>query len=122
MLLRIDGIPQPVERRLWAPLDPHTTRKSRPCASCHSQEALRDTFPAEGETTREKARLLDSNERLRVLRVGKCVTCHDRYEDPVYAGFEQSMSRLRRARDRAAPAADAGDAVTRCKARPDDVD
>ena len=103
MTLTIDGIARPVERTLWAPLDPHTTGASRPCASCHPSGALEVVYPAVGEATRPRARTLDADERARVAAVGRCVPCHGRYEDPVYRDFAASVRvaelRSRRAGD-----------------------
>lgn len=103
MTLTIDGIARPVERTLWAPLDPHTTGASRPCASCHPSGALDAVYPAIGEATRPRARTLDPRERARVATVGRCVPCHGGYEDIVYRDFSESLRvaelRARRAGD-----------------------
>jgi hypothetical protein len=93
MHLRIDGTAEPaIERTLWAPLDPHTTSASRPCATCHVSG---DAYPLAGGTTRTTARLLDAAERERIARVGRCISCHARYDDAVYADFGASVKRLR---------------------------
>jgi hypothetical protein len=105
MRLRIDGATpaspgtargseHAIERTLYAPLDPHTTGKARACASCHAPARAEDVYPLTGETTRSTARLLDAAERGRVFRVGRCLGCHARYEDPVFADFTESARRL----------------------------
>jgi hypothetical protein len=114
MTLRIDGIARPIERRLWAPLDPHTTRQSRACASCHSEEALRTTFPSEGDTTRVGARLLDDQARARVREVSRCLPCHERYDDRIYERFEESVSRWKRSLARRKTLSASNDPVDRC--------
>ncbi len=93
MTLRIDGLPKPVEGRFWAPLDPHTTGKSRSCVSCHGSEA-EGTMPKEGVLTRVGGRLLSEEERARVLTVGRCLPCHGDYDDLVYQEFGASLARL----------------------------
>lgn len=106
MRFRLDGVgPAPIERTLWAPLDPHTTGPSRACASCHAEARPGEVYPVSGEITRTGARLLDEGERARIARVGRCLGCHARYEDPIYADFAKSAARLAaRPRDRAARA------------------
>jgi len=105
MTLTIDGVPRaaPVRRTLWAPLDPHTTGPSRPCASCHPTGPIDAVYPALGETTRPRARTLDATERARVREVGRCVPCHGRYDDPIYRDFaasaREATARARRPRD-----------------------
>lgn len=101
MRLRIEGAgpartgsTDSIERTLFAPLDPHTTGKARACASCHAPARTEDVYPLAGETTRTSARLLDAAERGRVLRVGRCIGCHARYEDPVFADFAESARRV----------------------------
>jgi len=79
------------ERTLFAPLDPHTTGRSRACASCHQK--LEETYPTIGELTRLGARLLDPVERARIARVGSCLPCHASYEDEIYVDFAASLSR-----------------------------
>ena len=116
MHLRIDGIAQPVDRRLWAPLDPHTTGKARACATCHSAQALRDTYPSDGETTRVGALLLDDAARARVEVVSRCLPCHERYDDPIYEQFAQSVSRLDRSIGARGPRNVTHDPVDRCAA------
>ncbi|TAK18392.1 MAG: hypothetical protein EPO40_37050 [Myxococcaceae bacterium] len=103
MTLTIDGLPRPVQRVLWAPLDPHTTGPARACASCHPDGPLDAVYPAAGETTRPRARTLDADERRRVAAVGRCVPCHGRYDDAVYRDFAASVGR---ASDRARRAGD----------------
>jgi hypothetical protein len=88
MRLKVTGVAPGVARELWAPLDPHTTGKSRACAACHPGDER--TYPTQGETTRTGARLLNEGERAKVAKVGECVECHDRYEDPIYADFAQA--------------------------------
>lgn len=109
MTMTIEGLDEPLLRTLWAPLDPHTTGKSRACADCHRLRDLTAVYPAEGDATRVGARLLTDEERDRIARVGGCVGCHDAYEDLVYEDFSRSLRRLQ-ARSRAA----AGDAVREC--------
>jgi hypothetical protein len=60
---------EPIQRRLFATLDPHTTqRQSRSCESCHGESVAR--FPdASAEGTRSGSRSLDAAEQRRVLRV-----------------------------------------------------
>jgi hypothetical protein len=94
MTLRIDGLARPVERILWAPLDPHTTGSARPCASCHPAGRVEDVAPEKGETTRIGAHLLAREERARIARVGACVSCHGSYEDPIYLDFTVSVDRV----------------------------
>jgi hypothetical protein len=95
MRMRIDGAGgRPIERTLFAPIDPHTTAKSRACASCHAPAKLEDVYPLAGETTRTGARLLDEGERVRVAQVGRCLGCHAKYEDPIYVDFLASVTRL----------------------------
>jgi hypothetical protein len=89
----IPGMPA-IERTLFAPLDPHTTGKARACASCHAPTRPEDVYPLAGQTTRSGARLLDAEERGRIARVGRCIRCHDRYDDPVFADFSVSVRRL----------------------------
>ena len=110
MRIRVTGLPQPIERELWAPLDPHTTGQARACASCHPGDAA--TYPPAGETTRAGASLLAASDRARVARVGACVRCHERYDDPAWRDPPGSFARLA-----ARAAAPAGDAVHRCKGR-----
>jgi hypothetical protein len=93
MRLNVDGLPSTVNRTLWAPLDPHTTGKSRSCASCHPRSALDAVYPRVGETTRPRARLLDAAERARVAAVSACVPCHERWDDPIYGDFRASAAR-----------------------------
>ena len=94
MTFRIDGVgPGPIDRTLWAPLDPHTTGPSRACPSCHDEAVIDRVYPATGELTRTRARLLDASERARVARVGRCLGCHGRYEDPIYRDFAESLRR-----------------------------
>ncbi len=96
MTLRIDGLEgaPPIDRALWAPLEPHTTGPARTCASCHGEPAIDETYPKAGETTRTGARLLDEKERARIARVGRCIGCHAGYEAPIYADFAASLRRL----------------------------
>jgi hypothetical protein len=98
MTLRVEGWGPVIERKLWAPLDPHTTSASRTCASCHAPEEPGLLMPPEGETTRAGARLLDEHERARVLAVGACLPCHGKADDPVYKDFVRSRARLDAAR------------------------
>lgn len=95
MKLRIEGLDSPIDRTLWAPLEPHTTGPSRTCASCHGEGAIAEVYPAIGETTRGAARLLDADERERIARPGLCIGCHPGYEDRIYEDFPGSMQRLR---------------------------
>lgn len=44
--------------------------------------------------TRVGARPLAPAELHRVLEVGRCVACHDRYDDPIYRRFRGSLERL----------------------------
>ncbi|MBI2391888.1 MAG: hypothetical protein HYV09_20020 [Deltaproteobacteria bacterium] len=91
-----EGIPAdaaPIDRALFAPLDPHTTARSRTCASCHLR--VDETYPKVGETTRVGARLLDDAERARVARVGDCLACHGAWDDPIYRSFGESLGRVR---------------------------
>jgi hypothetical protein len=87
-------------RRLYAPLEPHTTGAARSCASCH--EAVDEVYPSRGEVTRLSARLLTSEERARVAQVGRCLGCHPRPEDAIYRDFGRSLVR-RTPRCRLAP-------------------
>lgn len=115
MTLTLDGVARTIERRLWAPLDPHTTGPSRACASCHPDGPLDAVYPT-GETTRPRARALDRRERERVSTVGRCVRCHARYDDPIYRDFARSLLEAeRRARRRDDPHATAPrhDAIVR---------
>ena len=41
-------------------------------------------------TTQEGARPLNQEEIVRILRVGNCIPCHDRYNDPIYQNIEKS--------------------------------
>lgn len=94
MTLRIEGAaPQPIDRTLFAPLDPHTTSKARTCASCHAPPQIEDVYPLAGEVTRTEARLLSASERDRIVRVGRCVGCHDTYEDVIWRDFAASVAR-----------------------------
>jgi hypothetical protein len=103
----------PIERTLWAPLEPHTTGRSRACPSCHAPAVIDAVAPGSGEVTRSApARLLDDEERARMARVGACIECHPRYEDPVWRDFASSRARLETPRAKRAP----GDRVARCKA------
>jgi hypothetical protein len=105
MRLRVDGVgDRPIERTLWAPLDPHTTGRARGCASCHAPATPDDVTPTSGETTRSNARLLGDEERARIARVGTCIGCHAAYDDAIYGDFAASVGRLARFRagDRAA--------------------
>ncbi len=95
MTLTVEGVANRVDRVLWAPLDPHTTGASRTCAECHPDRDASAVYPSEGQTTREGARLLSRSEVETVRQVGRCVACHDGYDDPVYADFEVSVGRLR---------------------------
>jgi hypothetical protein len=108
MTFRLDGVGDaPIERVLWAPLDPHTTGPSRPCASCHAPSGLDAVYPRAGTTTRTAARLLAEPEIEKIARVGRCVACHGRYDDPIWADFAASVGRLHGRRR--------GDAALRCK-------
>lgn len=94
MTLRIEGAEaQPIDRVLFAPLDPHTTSRSRTCASCHAPDKVEDVYPLVGETTRVEARLLTAGERDRIVRVGRCIACHATYEDVIWRDFEASQNR-----------------------------
>ncbi len=97
MRLHVDGVTPAVERTLWAPLDPHTTGRSRACADCHPAGDLGAVYPAQGEVTRPRARVLDAGERARVAAVGRCVPCHGRWEDPIYRDFQASAASAVRA-------------------------
>ena len=46
--------------------------------------------PAPG--TRVGLRSLDAAEQRRILNVGRCVTCHDRAADPIYAPFARALT------------------------------
>ncbi len=97
MLATIENTQQgTVTRTLYAPLDPHTTGKARGCASCHAPASAEEPYPTTGRTTRTGARLLDANERARVLRVGRCLECHPGYDDAIYVDFPTSHERVRR--------------------------
>ena len=37
-----------------------------------------------------KARPFNQQELHRILKVGNCIPCHDRYDDPIYEDMEQS--------------------------------
>ncbi len=95
MTLRIDGLDPPIDRALWAPLEPHTTGPSRTCASCHSESAMTEVYPGKGEATRSQARLLDAKERAKIAVPGRCIGCHPGYEDRIYKDFAGSIRRLR---------------------------
>ncbi len=69
-------------------------------------------YPSAGETTRVGARLLTAEERDPIRRVGSCVACHEKYEDPVFVDFRRSLERLR-GREKAP----ATDAVRSCEGR-----
>lgn len=100
MVLEIKAPGLDVNGAYWAPLDPHTTSKSRPCGTCHGPDAA-SAYPAQGKVTRAKARLLDDAERGRVLLVGRCIGCHSGYDDRIYDDFSGSVERLRRGLARA---------------------
>lgn len=103
MTFRLEGVPPgPRERTLWAPLEPHTTGASRPCASCHAESALDAVYPRTGETTRSTARLLDEGERRKIARVGRCLACHPGYDDRIYESYAESLRRLATRRQRPA--------------------
>lgn len=87
------GLGAPLERTLFAPLDPHTTGKARTCASCHLK--LDEVYPSTGELTRLGARLLDAAERARVARVGACLRCHEKPADAIYRDFPQSLGAMK---------------------------
>lgn len=93
MHLRVDGVGPVVERTLWSPLDAHTTGRSRQCASCHPTAELDAVYPVRGEATRPRARILGQAERARIAAVGRCVPCHGRWDDPIYAEFRASEAR-----------------------------
>jgi hypothetical protein len=114
MTLTVEGLAKPVQRQLWAPLDPHTTGASRACGDCHRTSDLEAVYPSVGETTRVGARLLSDEELGRVRGVGACLACHDRYEDPVFVDFGASVERLRSRKE-----ALAGDPVKDCTGRLD---
>lgn len=93
MTMTLSGVgPAPIDRTLWAPLDPHTTGKARSCASCHQEL---DSYPQKGEPTRVGARLLDEAERARIARVGACIPCHATWEDPIWKDFAASVLRTK---------------------------
>jgi hypothetical protein len=102
-----------VTRTLFAPLEPHSTGRARACASCHAPDGPDAAYPASGETTRVGARLLADDERAKILRVGRCLPCHEKYEDAVYRDFAGSIERLRHAVDTK------NDPVRRCRGRLD---
>jgi len=112
MRLRLSGIPRQVEGTFWAPIDAHTTGRSRPCESCHGKSAA-EYYPVQGETTRARARLFDTTSVARILAVGECIGCHDKYEDGIWADFAASIEALRHARRNPS---DRGSA-SRCQAR-----
>lgn len=114
MTLTVEGTGKAIERVLWAPLDPHTTGASRSCAECHPDGDETPIYPLEGQTTREHARLLTSAELTRIRNVGRCVACHDSYDDPVWVDFSMSLERLRRGGE-----ARGADPVARCRGRLD---
>ncbi len=43
-------------------------------------------------THQPKARTFNQKEIVRILRVGNCIPCHDRYDDPVYQDINQSYA------------------------------
>ena len=43
-------------------------------------------------THQPKARTFNQREIIRILRVGNCIPCHDRYDDPVYQDINQSYA------------------------------
>lgn len=43
-------------------------------------------------THQPKARTFNQEEITRILRVGNCIPCHDRYDDPVYKDINQSYA------------------------------
>ncbi len=43
-------------------------------------------------THQPKARAFNQKEIIRILRVGNCIPCHDRYDDPVYQDINQSYA------------------------------
>ena len=43
-------------------------------------------------TDQPKARTFNQEEIIRILRVGNCIPCHDRYNDPVYQDINQSYA------------------------------
>lgn len=43
-------------------------------------------------TSQPKARTFNQEEIVRILRVGNCIPCHDRYEDPIYQNINQSYA------------------------------
>ena len=123
MIARIDPGSGTVHRpRLYARLDPHTTRRqARSCDSCHRSAwalglgsrrlditpdgpvfaggpapdrwtAVDADTPAAG--TRQGLRSLGPDERRRVLVVGACTPCHREADDPIYRSFAKSLRRL----------------------------
>ena len=46
------------------------------------------------KTSREESRPFNNEELNRITRVAPCLTCHDRYEDPVYRSFKKSLKRF----------------------------
>ena len=43
-------------------------------------------------TDQPKSRTFNQEEIIRILRVGNCIPCHDRYNDPVYQDINQSYA------------------------------
>jgi len=75
---------------LFSVLDPHTTvRRSRSCVSCHADPDALLT----GRGTRRGARAFDAAERRRILRVGRCLKCHEGSE-PMYRRFATAVGGL----------------------------
>lgn len=98
MRLTIEAGGPLIERNMWAPLDAHTTGKSRSCGSCHAPVDASLVYPEAGQTTRTGAKLLDEQQREKLARVGRCITCHSSYDDEIYVDFGASLERLRRFR------------------------
>ena len=43
-------------------------------------------------TDQPKARTFNQEEIIKILRVGNCIPCHDRYNDPIYQDINQSYA------------------------------
>lgn len=86
---------QESSRRLFAPLEPHTTgRRARTCESCHAEA---QAFREGDEGTRPGFRPLAAARQARALAVGPCLRCHRTAADPVYRDFPRALSKRARA-------------------------
>ncbi|MDF1564417.1 MAG: hypothetical protein P1V51_15340 [Deltaproteobacteria bacterium] len=127
MILEVEPGPgaAPLRHRLFAPLDPHTTGKSRTCEACHldpltlglgrgtirfgpegpilePEEGADDHWTRLGDLepgrgTRSNLHSLDAPTLQRSLRVGLCLGCHPA-KDPIHRDLPGALERLRTSR------------------------